>query len=384
MNVYFDNAATTCIDKEVLEAMMPYLENHYGNPSSTHAHGRVIKAAIEKARKQVAELLGASPAEIIFTSGGTESDNTAIRCSVFTKGIKHIITSKLEHHAVLHTVEELEKADLVTVTYLNFDEKGNVDLLQLEEVLKTQHDVLVSLMHGNNEIGNLLDIERVARLCKEYRAFFHSDTVQTIGHFQLNLSDLDIDFIAASAHKFHGPKGVGILYKNKNTQLNPFITGGNQEREMRGGTENVYGIVGLAKALELSLANLETHKKHIENLKKQMIEKLKSSIEGIAFHGNSADIGNSLYTVLNICLPESPANNMLLFNLDIAGISASGGSACSSGALSGSHVISALRKSEISNKGVIRFSFSKYNTIEEVNYVCEKLNETLKVQSTAQ
>ena len=373
MKVYLDNAATTSIDKRVLDEMLPYLENHFGNPSSTHSHGRVIKAAIEKSRKKVAELLHANPSEIFFTSGGTESDNTAIRSNVNSGKVNHIITSKLEHHAVLHTVEELERKGKIKATYLNFDKKGNIDINQLEDLLKDSEGILVSLMHGNNEIGNILDIEKVASLCKEYGAIFHSDTVQTVGHFNLDLSTLNIDYIAASAHKFHGPKGVGILYMNKNSKTVPFITGGSQEREMRGGTENVYGIVGLAKALELALSDLDSHTKHIKALKRRMIQNLSNSVEGISFHGNSDDLNNSLYTVLNVSLPESPANSMLLFNLDLMGISASGGSACSSGALTGSHVISALRKGEENNNGVIRFSFSKYNTFEEIDYTVLQL-----------
>ncbi|UZR92376.1 cysteine desulfurase family protein [Chondrinema litorale] len=377
MKVYLDNAATTSIDKRVLEEMLPFLENNFGNPSSTHSHGRVIKAAIEKSRKKVAELLHATPAEIIFTSGGTESDNTAIRSNVNTGKVKHIISSKLEHHAVLHTVEELERKGVVKATYIDFDDKGNLDLIQLEELLKDSKDVMVSLMHGNNEIGNILDIEKVSELCKEYGVIFHSDTVQTVGHFDINLSTLPINYIAASAHKFHGPKGVGILYMKKDSRTVPFITGGGQEREMRGGTENVYGIVGFAKALELALSDLENHRKHIESLKWRMIQQLQENIQGVEFHGNSGDVDNSLYTVLNVCLPESPANGMMLFNLDLASISASGGSACSSGALAGSHVINALRKGKNSEKGVIRFSFSKYNTTEEIDYTVSKLKEVL-------
>jgi cysteine desulfurase len=377
MRVYLDNAATTQIDPEVLQEMLPYLENYYGNPSSTHGHGREVKAAIEKSRKKVASLLNAHPSEIIFTSGGTESDNTVLRSCLQSKDIKHIVTSKVEHHAVLHTVEELESKELVKVTYLDFDTKGNVDIAQLESVLANSKNTLVSLMHGNNEIGNILDIHKVSRLCRTYGALFHSDTVQTVGHFNIDLASLDIDFLAASAHKFHGPKGVGFLYINKNSKIRPMLTGGGQEREMRGGTENVYGIIGLAKALELSLANLNNHKAHIEGLKSQMIETLKQKIEGVSFNGCSADLSNSLYTVLNVSLPASPANGMLLFSLDLAGISVSGGSACSSGAQAGSHVISALNKGEMNDRGTVRFSFSKFNTIEDINYTCNKLGEIL-------
>jgi len=377
MRVYLDNAATTCIDPEVLQEMLPYLEKYYGNPSSTHGHGREVKAAIEKSRKKVASLLNAHPSEIIFTSGGTESDNTVLRSCITSKEVKHIVTSKLEHHAVLHTVEELESKGLVKVTYLDFDEKGQIDLEQLESVLANNKNILVSLMHGNNEIGNILDIHKVSELCKEHDALFHSDTVQTIGHFNVDLSELEIDFLAASAHKFHGPKGVGFLYVNKNSKIRPMLTGGGQEREMRGGTENVYGIIGLAKALELSLANLDNHRSHIEKLKNRMIQLLQEKIEGVSFNGNSSDVENSLYTVLNVCLPASPANSMLLFSLDLAGISVSGGSACSSGAQAGSHVIAALKKGDMGGRGTVRFSFSKFNTLEDIDYSCNKLEEIL-------
>ena len=381
MNVYFDNAATTQLDPKVLEAMLPYLEKFYGNPSSTHAHGREVKAAIEKARKKVAGLLNAHPSEIIFTSGGTESDNTVLRTSVASKKVKHIVTSKLEHHAVLHTVEELEQEGLVKATYLDFDEKGNLNLDQLEEVLAHEEGVLVSLMHGNNEIGNLLDIKRVSKICKENSALLHSDTVQTVGHFNIDLKELQIDFLAASAHKFHGPKGVGFMYVNKNSKLRPFITGGNQEREMRGGTENVSGIIGLAKALEIALENMESHKKHILALKNRMIEGLSTQIDDVKFNGNSSDLDNSLYTVLNVSLPPSEANGMLLFSLDLAGISVSGGSACSSVAQAGSHVISALNQGKPTDRATIRFSFSKYNQLKEVDFACKKLSELLKSTS---
>lgn len=379
MNVYLDNAATTQLDPQVLEAMLPFLEKSYGNPSSTHAHGREVKAAIEKARKQVANILNAEPSEIIFTSGGTESDNTVLRSAIYSKGIKHVVTSKLEHHAVLHTVEELEEKNLVEVTYLDFDDDGNLDLDQLKEVLANTSDVLVTLMHGNNEIGNILDIDSVSRLCQEYNALFHSDTVQTIGHFDFDLKKLHIDYLAASAHKFHGPKGVGFLYINKSSRLNPYITGGSQEREMRGGTENVTGIIGLAKALEIAVNNMQSHKEHVLSLKSRMIEKLSSQIQDITFNGASADLESSLYTVLNLSIPPSPSNGMLLFSLDLAGISASGGSACSSGAQEGSHVISALNKGQFSERATIRFSFGKFNNMEEIDYTCDKLIELLGV-----
>lgn len=370
MNVYLDNAATTPIDKAVFDAMTPYMMEHYGNPSSIHSHGRQVRTALERSRKKVAELLNVSPAEIFFTSGGTEADNTAIRCTVSEKNVQHIITSKIEHHAVLHTVEQLEKRG-IKVTYLDLDDDGQVDYAQVENLLKANPNTLVTLMHGNNEIGNLLDLERVGDLCQEYGAHFHSDTVQTMAHYVHDLSNLNLDFAVGSAHKFHGPKGIGFLYINHNTKIHPFIHGGAQERNMRGGTENVYGIVGLAKAMEIAYEGMADHQKHIEGLKSRMIARLKESIDGIGFNGVSDNLEKSLYTVLNVCLPASEDNDMLLFNLDIDGVSASGGSACSSGSSIGSHVLAELNRDQ--NRGAIRFSFSKYNTLEEIDYVVEKL-----------
>jgi len=374
MEVYLDNAATTPIDPLVFEEMKPFLLNTFGNPSSIHSHGRKVKAAVEVARKKVAELLNTSPSEIFFTSGGTEADNMAIRCSVANHDIKHIITSKLEHHAVLHTAEMLEQEG-VKVSYLNFDEKGKIDIDELEQLLKEHPGSLVTLMHANNEIGNLLDLEKIGELCKQNGAILHSDTVQTMGHYVHNLSELKAHCIVGSAHKFHGPKGIGFLYLDAGHKINPFIYGGAQERNMRGGTENVYGIVGLAKALEIAYSEMADHQAHVIGLKKQMIDLLKERIAGVDFNGQSADMDNSLYTILNVSLPPSNNNDMLLFNLDINGISASGGSACSSGTDVGSHVLTALNPQ--SDKGAVRFSFSKYTTPEQINYTVEKLVEII-------
>ncbi len=370
MKVYFDNAATTPIDVEVFEAMKPYMLEHFGNPSSIHSHGRQVRTAIERSRKKVADLLNTSPAEIFFTSGGTEADNTAIRCSVRDKGVKHLITSKIEHHAVTHTAEAIEKKG-VNVSYVELDGKGLVNYNHLEELLKNNSNSMVSLMHANNEIGNLLDLERVGEMCKEHHALFHSDTVQSMAHYIHDLSNLKLDFAVGSAHKFHGPKGIGFLYMNHESKISQFIHGGAQERNMRGGTENVYGIVGLAKAMEIAYADMGSHRKHIEGLKSHMIGKLKNSIDDVAFNGVSEDLDKSLYTVLSVCLPPSDDNDMLLFNLDISGISVSGGSACSSGSSIGSHVLAELNRDQ--NRGAIRFSFSKYNTLEEVDYAVDKL-----------
>ncbi|KAA9347777.1 cysteine desulfurase family protein [Larkinella humicola] len=387
MRAYFDNAATTRLDPEVLEAMLPLMTEEFGNPSSIHSHGRKVRTAIERARKTVATLLNTSPAEIFFTSGGTEADNTAIRSSIETYGLTHAITSPLEHHAVLHTLEHLHKQGAVTLNLVEVDEEGRINLAHLEELLRANPGTLVSLMHGNNEIGNLLDLETVGRLCQEYKAVFHSDTVQTMGHYRHDLQQLPVDFIVGAAHKFHGPKGVGFLYVNAHTKsgrgpIHPFIHGGSQERNMRGGTENVYGIVGLAKALEIAYAKMESHRQYIESLKSRMIGQLCERLDGVSFNGLSANLSESLYTVLNVGLPSSEMSDMLLFNLDIAGISASGGSACTSGSNLGSHVLSALPHND-AERGAIRFSFSKYNTVEEVDYAVDTLVELFKREQAA-
>ena len=371
-HVYLDNAATTPMDDRVIEAMLPFMRGQFGNPSSVHSHGREVRTAIEKARKKVAELIHASPSEIFFTSGGTEADNTALVCGIESHGISHAITSPLEHHAVLHTLEMLAKKGQVQLSLLNVNEQGEIDLQQLEELLKKNPKSMISLMHGNNEIGNLNDLERIGTMARAYDAFFHSDTVQTMGHYAHDLSQLPVDALVAGAHKFHGPKGVGFLYVRKDKKIHPFIHGGAQERNMRGGTENVIGIIGLAKALELSLEELEAHRSHIEKIKGYFIGKLKQDIPGVSFNGCSADLDKSLYTVLNVSLPPSESNRgMLLFHLDLEGISASGGSACSSGATVGSHVLRALQHSP--ERDAVRFSFSRFTTMEEVDYTLEKL-----------
>ncbi len=372
MQVYLDNAATTPLDPEVIKAMVSTMEHNYGNPSSIHAHGRQVKTLVEKARKAVAGLLNVSPSELFFTSGGTEADNTAIVRGIIDNGITHAITSPLEHHAVLHTLEELEKNGTIRLSLLHVDGKGNVDLHQLEQLLKDNPRSFVSLMHANNEIGTLTDIEYVSALCKQYHAIFHSDTVQTMGHYVHDLTKLQIDFVTGAAHKFHGPKGVGFLYINHNTKIKPFIYGGAQERNMRGGTENVYGIVGLAKALEICYAHMAEHRQYIQGLKDYMIAQLKDNIHDIRFNGD-INPEKSLYTVLNVSFPCTDMADMLLFNLDILGISASGGSACSSGSDIGSHVLRAIDTD--AQRPCVRFSFCKNNTKEEINFVVGKLKE---------
>ena len=348
------------------------MEQNFGNPSSIHAHGRQVKTIVEKARKTVAGLLNVSPAEIFFTSGGTEADNTAIVRGITDHGITHAITSPVEHHAVLHTLEELEKRGTIQLSILAVDDKGNIDLHQLEELLKDHPRSFVSLMHANNEIGTITDIEYVSALCKQYQALFHSDTVQTMGHYVHDLHKLQVDFVTGAAHKFHGPKGVGFLYVNHQTKINPFIYGGAQERNMRGGTENVYGIVGLARALEICYAQMDEHRRYIQGLKDYMIGQLQTHIHDIRFNGDITP-ENSLYTVLNASFPCTDLADMLLFNLDISGISASGGSACSSGSDIGSHVLQAIGSNNV--RPCVRFSFSKNNTREEIDFVVGKLRE---------
>ncbi|WP_293955746.1 MULTISPECIES: cysteine desulfurase family protein [unclassified Sphingobacterium] len=372
MQVYFDNAATTALDPEVIKVMIDVMDNNFGNPSSIHSHGRQVKTIVEKARKTIANLLHVSPAEIFFTSGGTEADNMAIVRSITDFGITHAITSPIEHHAVLHTLEELQKAGKVHLDLLEVDEKGNLNINQLEELLMRNPRTFVSIMHANNEIGNLNDIHHIAELCQKHNAVFHSDTVQTMGHYPHDLTQLKIDFVTGAAHKFHGPKGVGFLYINANNKIKPLIYGGAQERNMRGGTENVYGIAGLAKALELAYENMEEHHTYIQGLKSYMIDELLKAIPDIGFNG-VIEPDKSLYTVLNVSFPCSNLADMLLFNLDIAGISCSGGSACSSGTDIGSHVLNAIKSS--AERPSVRFSFCKNNTREEIDFVVNTLKE---------
>ena len=377
MNVYFDNAATTPIDREVLDKMLPYLENGFGNPSSIHKRGREIKSVIEKSRTKIASLLSCEPGEIFFTSGGTEADNMFILNTVIEKKIDTIITTKLEHHAVLHCCDFLEKTYNKNIKYIETDGKGIIDLSHLESLVKSNPNSLVTVMHGNNEIGNLNDIKSISRICQQYEVILHSDTVQTVGHYDINLNELNIHGIVGSAHKFHGPKGVGFLYLNNKHKISPFIHGGSQERNMRGGTENIYGIVGLAEALELSISNMENHSKKIENIKSYMIDELCKNIDGVKFNGQSSELDKSLYTVLNVSIPSRSDQQMFLFNLDINNIAASAGSACTSGSEIGSHVLAEVKKYE--GHVPVRFSFSKMNNKEEVDYTIKKLCEILDI-----
>lgn len=379
LRVYFDNAATTPMDPEVVKVMHDVMLNTYGNPSSIHQEGRQAKTLIEKARKTIAQLLQVAPGEIFFTSGGTEADNMAIQCLVKDFGITHIISSAIEHHAVMHTVEGCAKAG-AALSNVEILPDGHINMEHLEELLKAcpQGKTLVSLMHANNELGNLLDVEKTGELCRLYGAYFHCDMVQSIAHLPVDLKKWGVHFTAASAHKFNGPKGIGFIYIDSDVKINPFILGGAQERNMRGGTENIYGIVGLAKAMEISYAEMEQHSRYIQDIKDYMIEKLKETFPGVSFNGDYN--GRSLYTVLNVAFPPSSAAEMLLFNLDIEGVAASGGSACSSGSDVGSHVLQQLPKKE--GYTSVRFSFGKYNTKEEVDFVISKLKEILKPADT--
>jgi cysteine desulfurase len=368
--IYFDNAATTSLDPKVLESMMPFLTEKFGNPSSIYSYGRESRMAIETARKTVARILNAHPAEIFFTSGGTESANTAIYAAVRDLGCTHIITSPLEHHATLHTVEHLHKRDEVSVSLVGLLPDGHIDLKDLERKLEDSgQKTLVTLMHANNEIGNMLDIHAVGELCKAHGAIFHSDTVQTVGHFPFDLRKTPVHFITGAGHKFHGPKGVGLLYINENVKIHPYMHGGAQERNMRAGTENLYGIIGFSKALELATAGYAEDSVAINGVRMYMLEQLKKKMKGI--HINGDPMGSSLYTVLSVSFPKTEKSEMLLFNLDINHICASGGSACTSGAEQGSHVIRAINNNP--NQVTVRFSFSKHNTKEEVDTVVDKL-----------
>jgi cysteine desulfurase len=372
--IYFDNAATTALDPQVLEAMMPYLTDKFGNPSSIYSYGRETRMAIEEARKSVAKILNAHPAEIFFTSGGTESSNTAITAAVRDLGCLRIITSPIEHHATSHTVEAMAYRKEVVVSYVKLLPNGHIDTDDLEKILaRSEEKCLVTLMHANNEIGNILDIHEVGELCRLYNAIFHSDTVQTVGHFPFDLRNTPVHFVTGAGHKFHGPKGVGILYINENVRIKPYIHGGGQERNMRAGTENLYGIVGFAKALEIATAHHEEDSAYIGTIKYYMHDQLRTHLPGVAFNGDP--LGRSLYTVLNVSFPKTEKSEMMLFNLDINNICASGGSACTSGADAGSHVIRAINNNP--NQVSVRFSFSKYNTKAEVDEVVARLKDMI-------
>jgi cysteine desulfurase len=375
--VYLDNAATTQLDEEVLAAMLPYMQALCGSPSSVHSFGRQAKVAVEKARKEVARLLNVSPSEIFFTSGGTEGNNMVLRGAVERLKIQHVITSAIEHLAVLQPLEHMVYSGQIQLHYVKLDEQGHIQYSHLEQLLKSYAPALVSLMHGNNEIGNLNDLIHIGNLCKQYRAIFHTDAVQTLGHYSLDLQQVPVDLLVGSAHKFHGPKGIGVVYINRDLEIAPLLYGGGQERGMRGGTENVPGVVGLSTALSKAYRDMEANKQHILGLKRYMIDSLRREMPDVSFYGASADLSKSLYTILSVSLPPSDHQDMVLFNLDINQVAASAGSACTSGSQTISHVIKALQLDP--QRSPVRFSFSKYNTLAEVSYAVEKLAELYRL-----
>ncbi|MBU46808.1 MAG: cysteine desulfurase [Flavobacteriales bacterium] len=373
MKVYLDNAATTPIAPEIIEMMSEMMKTNFANPSSVHSFGRESKIIVESARKKIAELLNTSPGSIFFTSGGTEADNMAIKCAIQNHKITHAITLRISHHAVLYPLQDLHKEGVIKLSYVDFDKDGVVSLSHLKELLADNPRTFVSIMHANNEIGTIQDLKKIGEICKEFNAIFHSDTVQTIGHYTFNMQELNVDFMAASAHKFHGPKGVGFSYISDNIKIKPLIRGGGQERNMRAGTENIYGIAALAMAMEMAYENLEAEVKYIKGLKEYMIKRLKIEIADVQFYAKCTDIDNSLYTVLSCHFPETDISEMLLFNLDILGVACSGGSACASGGNKGSHVLAEIVPD--SKRPGIRFSFSRYNTKEDIDFAVEKLKE---------
>ena len=374
MQVYFDNAATTPLRTEVIEVMHEALRETYGNPSSTHGFGRSARTLIETARKSIASHFKAQPQEIIFTSGGTESDNMLLRCAVEDLGVETIISTKIEHHAVLHALDFLE-AKGCNVVYLPVNKQGEIDYADLEAALTAdERKKLVTLMHVNNEIGTILDLTKVANLCQTHAALFHSDAVQGVGHYAIDLEEIKIDFLSAAAHKFHGPKGIGFSFIRKNSGLNPFIVGGGQERGLRAGTESVHNIMGMAKALELAYNQLEEERAYILALKQHLMHGLKEIFPSLHFNGCSGETNKSTYTLLNVCLPV-PANKVGLFDfhLDLKGIACSKGSACQAGSNIGSHVLQEVLCDEHKGHPSIRFSFSSFNTKEEVDYLLKVL-----------
>ena len=376
MNVYFDNASTTKIREEVVYEISSILKNCFGNPSSSHSFGRSAKSYIETSRKTIANILNCEPKEIIFNSGGTESDNSILKSAVKDLRVKHIISSRIEHHAVTHTLDELELQG-INIHYVKLNENGNIDFENLENLLNVDNEPkLVTLMYINNEIGNILDINRVSNLCQKYNVYFHSDAVQAVGHYKIDLSSLKIDFLSSAAHKFHGPKGVGFTYINKSTKIKSFISGGPQERGMRAGTESVHNIVGMTKALVIADQNMEKEAEYVRSIKIKMIDGLKSLFPDIHFNGDSGDMDKSTYTVLNVCFPIlNEKASMLDFHLDLKGIACSKGSACQSGSSQGSHVLNEIQSNDQKKFPSVRFSFSHNNKMDDVDYLIETLKE---------
>ena len=377
MNIYFDNAATTNLAPEVIQVMQETMQNNFGNPSSTHAYGRKAKNTLENCRREIAKYFGAQTSEIIFTSGGSEADNMAIKCAIYDLGVTRIITSEIEHKAVLSTAIKMTKSNNLTLDFVRTNKFGDIDLEHLQELLSSSNEkTLVTLMHANNEIGTLLPVKKVSVLCKKHNALFHSDTVQTVGHYNLNFEELGLDFATCAAHKIHGPKGTGFIYIKNKLGITSMLIGGGQERGLRAGTENLIGITGLYKALELCYTNLDKDQKYIQGLKNYMKEGLQKAFDNnLKFNGN---LDNSLYTILSVSFPNNKTNSMILFKLDIKGIAISGGSACNSGANQGSHVINYIKEKE-SDIIPIRFSFSKFNTREEIDYCLKELTQMVEI-----
>ena len=375
MKVYFDNAATTPLRPEVVEVMHQVLKETYGNPSSTHGFGRSARAQLETARKNIAAHFNAHPQEIIFTSGGTESDNMVLRSAVDDLGVSTLISSKIEHHAILHAVEYLEEKGC-KVVFIPIDESGQLDYDALDQALAADNSKkLVSLMHINNEIGTLLDLKRVAVSCQKYQAFFHTDAVQGVGHYHIDLATIPIDFLSAAAHKFHGPKGVGFSFVRKNSGLTPFIIGGGQERGLRAGTESIHNILGMATALDIAYDNLEEEKAHILSLKEYAKTRFEELYPEVHFNGSCGCSKSSTYTLLNVCLPIPAEKAALLdFHLDLKGIACSKGSACQSGSDAGSHVLEVVVPENLKMRPSLRFSFSSFNTKAEIDYLMEVLS----------
>jgi cysteine desulfurase len=377
MNIYFDNAATTPLRTEVISSISEVMQECFGNPSSTHAFGRTAKTHVETARKEIAKQINAAPQEIIFTSGGTESDNMILHCAVKDLGVKRIISSPIEHHAVLHAMEALEKLFDISTAYVKTDDKGVVDLGDLEALLKTRKEkTLVSLMHVNNEIGNVLDLEVVGELCHQYGSYFHTDAVQGIGHFTFDMETLPVDFLSAAAHKFHGPKGIGFSFVRKNSGLQSFIHGGAQERGLRAGTESVHNIVGMNKALKLAYENLEVERQKVLDVKNHFIDQITTVFPEVQFNGLCDDPNKSTYTLVNVALPIPKEKALMLdFHLDLNGIACSKGSACQSGSQSGSHVLNTIRSQKSEDWPSLRFSFSILNSKNEVDRLIQVLKD---------
>ena len=374
--IYLDNAATTKVRDEIVDTMSTIIKNEYGNPSSTHSYGRSSKSIVELSRKEISNILNVKSSEIIFTSGGTEGDNMIIRNCVNNLDVRHIITSKIEHHAVTHTIDDLLRTNKIKVSYVKLSKSGDVDLEDLENILKNSNQkCLVSLMHINNEVGNITDIDAVSKICKKYNSLFHSDTVQSVGHYDLDFEKIKVDFFVASAHKFHGPKGIGFAFVRKNTNLGPYLTGGMQEKGLRAGTESVHNIVGMSEALKISTENLKSEKKYISELKNYFILEIKKKIKDVKFNGLCDDNNKSTYTLVNVLLPiKRETGGLFMFRLDMKGIACSKGSACQSGSDSGSHVLREIQTNDDNQKVSLRFSFSIFNTKDEVDYVINQID----------